>query len=119
VEDLMPSIAPLLDKARPDEERRIAMCIIDDMLEHSPQGRAKYLAQVGVGVDVGGALQGQAAAVTCGGVLMQLGFLKQPDKALLCQHGPVHETGVSDALFSPLLLGTLTCLTRLPCPALP
>jgi len=48
VEGLMPSIAPLLDKARPDEERRIAMCIIDDMLEHSAQGRAKYLAQVGV-----------------------------------------------------------------------
>jgi hypothetical protein len=55
VETLMPSIAPLLDKARPDEERRIAMCIIDDMLEHSAQGRAKYLSQVrltpaGVGV---------------------------------------------------------------------
>lgn len=46
VESLMPSIAPLLDKARPDEERRIAMCIIDDMLEHSAQGRAKYLGQV-------------------------------------------------------------------------
>jgi hypothetical protein len=46
VETLMPSIAPLLDKARPDEERRIAMCIIDDMLEHSAQGRAKYLTQV-------------------------------------------------------------------------
>lgn len=45
----MPSIAPLLDKARPDEERRIAMCIIDDMLEHSAQGRSKYLAQVWVG----------------------------------------------------------------------
>lgn len=49
VEGLMPSIAPLLDKARPDEERRIAMCIIDDMLEHSAQGRAKYLSQVRVG----------------------------------------------------------------------
>lgn len=48
VEGLMPSIAPLLDKARPDEERRIAMCIIDDMLEHSAQGRAKYLGQVRV-----------------------------------------------------------------------
>jgi hypothetical protein len=42
----MPSIAPLLDKARPDEERRIALCIIDDMLEHSAAGRAKYLSQV-------------------------------------------------------------------------
>lgn len=47
VEGLMPSIAPLLDKARPDEERRIALCIIDDMLEHSPAGRQKYLGQVG------------------------------------------------------------------------
>lgn len=47
VEGLMPSIAPLLDKARPDEERRIALCIIDDMLEHSAAGRAKYLGQVG------------------------------------------------------------------------
>lgn len=46
VESLMPSIAPLLDKSRPDEERRIALCIIDDMLEHSPAGRNKYLAQV-------------------------------------------------------------------------
>lgn len=53
VEGLMPSIAPLLDKARPDEERRIAMCIIDDMLEHSAQGRAKYLAQVRVGRERG------------------------------------------------------------------
>ncbi|WIA40679.1 hypothetical protein OEZ86_004377 [Tetradesmus obliquus] len=46
VEGLMPSIAPLLDKARPDEERRIALCIIDDMLEHSAAGRAKYLGQL-------------------------------------------------------------------------
>jgi hypothetical protein len=46
VEALMPSISPLLDKARPEEERRIALCIIDDMLEYSAQGRSKYLAQV-------------------------------------------------------------------------
>eukprot|EP00878_Enallax_costatus_P012560 GHUV01013118.1.p1 GENE.GHUV01013118.1~~GHUV01013118.1.p1 ORF type:complete len:1009 (+),score=321.88 GHUV01013118.1:364-3390(+) len=46
VEGLMPSIAPLLDKSRPDEERRIALCIIDDMLEHSPAGRTKYLGQL-------------------------------------------------------------------------
>lgn len=54
VEGLMPSIAPLLDKARPDEERRIALCIIDDMLEHSAAGRAKYLSQVCVFVFSGG-----------------------------------------------------------------
>lgn len=49
VEGLMPRIAPLLDKARPEEERRIALCVVDDMLEHSAAGRAKYLSQVGVG----------------------------------------------------------------------
>jgi hypothetical protein len=46
VETLMPKIAPLLDRSRPDEERRIAMCIVDDLLEHSPAGREKYAAQV-------------------------------------------------------------------------
>eukprot|EP00879_Flechtneria_rotunda_P021574 GHRR01022737.1.p1 GENE.GHRR01022737.1~~GHRR01022737.1.p1 ORF type:complete len:295 (+),score=116.76 GHRR01022737.1:93-977(+) len=46
VERLMPNIAPLLDKNRPDEERRIALCVIDDMLEHSAAGRAKYLNQL-------------------------------------------------------------------------
>jgi hypothetical protein len=47
VEGLMPTIAPLLNKARPAEERRIALCIIDDMLEHSPAARVKYTPQVG------------------------------------------------------------------------
>eukprot|EP00775_Hariotina_reticulata_P003510 gene3510-3780_t len=46
VEGLMPSIAPLLEKSRPEEERRIALCIIDDMLEHSKAGRVKYLGQL-------------------------------------------------------------------------
>ena len=48
VEGLMPSLAPLMMKTRPEEERRIAMCIIDDILEHSAAGRAKYAAQVRV-----------------------------------------------------------------------
>jgi hypothetical protein len=46
VESLMPKVAPLLDRSRPDEERRIAMCIVDDLLEHSAAGRAKYGQQV-------------------------------------------------------------------------
>jgi len=46
VEGLMPSLAPLMMKTRPEEERRIAMCIIDDILEHSAAGRAKYAAQL-------------------------------------------------------------------------
>ncbi|KAI8476174.1 MAG: armadillo-type protein [Monoraphidium minutum] len=46
VESLMPHIAPLLDKSRSEEERRIALCVVDDLLEHSPAGRAKYAPQV-------------------------------------------------------------------------
>ncbi|KIY91662.1 hypothetical protein MNEG_16302 [Monoraphidium neglectum] len=47
VESLMPHIAPLLDKSRTEEERRIALCVVDDLLEHSPAGRAKYAPQSG------------------------------------------------------------------------
>uniref|UniRef100_A0A7R9V0M6 TOG domain-containing protein n=1 Tax=Chlamydomonas euryale TaxID=1486919 RepID=A0A7R9V0M6_9CHLO len=46
VERVMGQIAPLLDKGRSHEERRIAVCVVDDLLEHSPAGRAKYAAQV-------------------------------------------------------------------------
>ena len=46
VEALMPQIAPLLDKSRNSEDRRIAVCVVDDLLEHSPAGRAKYYQQV-------------------------------------------------------------------------
>eukprot|EP00955_Chlamydomonas_euryale_P001037 12010-Chlamydomonas_euryale.AAC.1 len=45
VERVMGQIAPLLDKGRSHEERRIAVCVVDDLLEHSPAGRAKYAAQ--------------------------------------------------------------------------
>ena len=31
------------------EERRVAICLMDDVLEHSPAGGAKYAAQVGAG----------------------------------------------------------------------
>ena len=41
VETVMPLIAPLLDKGRGSEDRRIAVCVVDDLLEHSPAGRAK------------------------------------------------------------------------------
>lgn len=46
VETIMPQIAPLLDKGRSSEDRRIAVCVVDDLLEHSPAGRAKYSQQV-------------------------------------------------------------------------
>ncbi|KAG1673229.1 hypothetical protein FOA52_013109 [Chlamydomonas sp. UWO 241] len=46
VERIMPQIAPLLEKTRSNEERRIAVCVVDDLLEHSPAGRVKYAGQV-------------------------------------------------------------------------
>jgi len=46
VESIMGQIAPLLDKSRSAEDRRIAVCVVDDLLEHSPAGRAKYAGQV-------------------------------------------------------------------------
>lgn len=33
-----PQIGPLLDKGRNPEDRRIAICVVDDLLEHSPAG---------------------------------------------------------------------------------
>lgn len=47
LEALMPGVARLLEKGRFPEERRIAICVMDDILEHAPQGAAKYMGQVG------------------------------------------------------------------------
>jgi hypothetical protein len=38
IDSLMPSLAPLLDPQRSAEERRVAICILDDILEFSPSG---------------------------------------------------------------------------------
>ena len=38
VDLLMPSVAPLLAPHRSAEERRIALCLLDDILEFSPAG---------------------------------------------------------------------------------
>ncbi|KAL4855412.1 Importin-5 [Chlorella vulgaris] len=46
VEALMPAVSKLLEKGRFPEERRVAICIMDDVLEHSPAGGEKYAAQV-------------------------------------------------------------------------
>ncbi|PSC74524.1 ARM repeat-containing [Micractinium conductrix] len=42
VEGLMPHVSRLLEKGRFPEERRVAICVMDDVLEHSPAGAAKY-----------------------------------------------------------------------------
>ncbi|KAL4452685.1 hypothetical protein ABPG75_008347 [Micractinium tetrahymenae] len=46
VEGLMPHVSRLLEKGRFPEERRVAICVMDDVLEHSPAGAAKYAGQV-------------------------------------------------------------------------
>lgn len=48
LEALMPGVGRLLEKGRFPEERRIAICVMDDILEHSPAGAAKYMGQVRV-----------------------------------------------------------------------
>lgn len=42
----MPILAALLEKSRTPEERRIGVCIMDDLLEHSPAGGEKYVREV-------------------------------------------------------------------------
>ncbi|GMH40252.1 hypothetical protein BSKO_08156 [Bryopsis sp. KO-2023] len=42
VESLMAITAKLLDKSRSPEERRIGICVLDDLLEHSTAAREKY-----------------------------------------------------------------------------
>ena len=38
VAELMPALGALLEPGRDPEERRIAICILDDILEHCPAG---------------------------------------------------------------------------------
>ncbi len=43
VDLLMPSMAPLLALNRSPEERRVALCLLDDILEFSQAGRQCFL----------------------------------------------------------------------------
>ena len=45
LDPLMPALMSLLDKGRFPEERRIAVCVLDDVIEFSPAGCAKYMGQ--------------------------------------------------------------------------
>jgi hypothetical protein len=46
IEGLMPAMARLLEKGRFVEERRVALCLMDDIVRYSPVGAVKYMAQV-------------------------------------------------------------------------
>ena len=46
VEILMPAVGQLLEKGRFVEERRVALCLMDDVIQYSPAGSAKYMPQV-------------------------------------------------------------------------
>lgn len=75
LEQLMPGVGRLLEKGRFPEERRIAICVMDDIIEHAPQGAAKYMAQVcvcGVVVLLGSAPHAVGAALR-GGHMVQVG----------------------------------------------
>ncbi|KAK9821719.1 hypothetical protein WJX81_003315 [Elliptochloris bilobata] len=43
--ELMPALGALLEPGRDPEERRIAICILDDILEHCPAGSVQYMSQ--------------------------------------------------------------------------
>ncbi len=72
LERLMPGVGRLLEKGRFPEERRIAICVMDDILEHAPGGAAKYMTQVrdcvgwGEGRRVAGAAALSVATRQCG-----------------------------------------------------
>jgi hypothetical protein len=46
IEGLMPAVGQLLEKGRFVEERRVALCLMDDVLQYSPSGAAKYMPTV-------------------------------------------------------------------------
>ncbi len=46
LESIWPHIAKLLESNRSSEERRIAVCVVDDLLDYSPAGRARLAPQV-------------------------------------------------------------------------
>lgn len=46
VEILMPAFGQLLEKGRFVEERRVALCLMDDVIQYSPAGAAKYMPNV-------------------------------------------------------------------------
>jgi len=46
VESVLPAIGNLLDPSRYSEERRVALILMDDIIQYSPAGAAKYVEQV-------------------------------------------------------------------------
>jgi hypothetical protein len=46
IEGLMPAVGQLLEKGRFVEERRVALCLMDDVIQYSPSGAAKYMPTV-------------------------------------------------------------------------
>ena len=45
VDSVMPEVAVLLEGGRSAQEHRIGVCIMDDILEHSPAGGARLASQ--------------------------------------------------------------------------
>ena len=45
IDGIMPSVGALLESGRTAQENRIGVCVMDDILEHSPVGGAQMAAQ--------------------------------------------------------------------------
>jgi importin-5 len=78
---LMPLIGQLLDKRRSAEERRIGICVVDDILEYTQAGSLKYASQVRLGrrLERAGAASrcGQTDMLECTQVGLRAGVARQ------------------------------------------
>ena len=54
LEELMPFFGELLDPARSASERRVGICVLDDIIEHSPAGEAVWPGSACAQAEAGG-----------------------------------------------------------------
>ena len=48
LEELMPFFGELVDPSRPAAERRVGICVLDDIIEHSPAGKLQQWRCIGM-----------------------------------------------------------------------
>jgi hypothetical protein len=96
VDALMPALAPLLDeRSASPGERRVAVCLIDDVIEHSAAGAARYAPQAAP-VLAAAVASPDAALRQCGAY--GLGVLAERRPAVAAAHG----AGAGEALIKAL-----------------
>ena len=98
VDGLMPAVARLLEKGRFPEERRVALCLMDDVIQYSPTGAAKYMAQV-MPLLLAGALDKDPAIRQC--CMYGLGRAAQHRGEGFRPHAPAAVQAILAAIQSP------------------